>query len=151
MRSVKVSSSRAIAAVISSGWLSHSRVEPSTSAKSNVTVPVGSPLTASPLHSVALMLTSMRPARTRNHQRMRVYLRPPAAEIRPSTDLVLPAKLDSRIHDYRHRATDDRLRTRPKPRRGTRADSPGPTARPDRDGPPRTRSPHLRPGPHRFA
>src|SRR6516162_3715108 len=37
---------RAIAAVISSGWVSHSRVEPSTSAKSNVAVPVGkSPLT----------------------------------------------------------------------------------------------------------
>ena len=39
---------RAIAAVIWSGWVSHSRVEPSTSAKSNVTVPVGnSPLTSS--------------------------------------------------------------------------------------------------------
>ena len=32
----------ASAAVIVSGWVSHSRVEPSTSASSNVTVPVGS-------------------------------------------------------------------------------------------------------------
>src|SRR6516164_9275458 len=41
-----VCSKRATAAVISSGWVSHSRVEPSTSAKSNVAVPVGkSPLT----------------------------------------------------------------------------------------------------------
>ena len=30
-----------MAAVISSGWVSHSRVEPSTSASSSVTVPVG--------------------------------------------------------------------------------------------------------------
>src|SRR5262249_44127610 len=71
------SSSRAIAAFISPGWLSHKRVDPSTSARSNVTVPVGSPLTPSSLHSIALMLTSMRPARTSKHQRMRVYLRPP--------------------------------------------------------------------------
>ncbi len=34
--------SSASAAVICSGWVSHSRVEPSTSASSNVTVPVGS-------------------------------------------------------------------------------------------------------------
>ena len=53
-----------MAAVISSGCVSHSRVEPSTSANSSVTVPVGSPLTARSLHSVALMLTSMRPARS---------------------------------------------------------------------------------------
>jgi hypothetical protein len=45
VRSRRVSSSRAIAAPISSGWVSHNRVEPSTSASSNVTVPVGSPLT----------------------------------------------------------------------------------------------------------
>ncbi len=66
-----------MAAVISSGCVSHSRVEPSTSAKSSVTVPVGSPLTARSLHSVALMLASMRPARRPKHQRLRVYLRPP--------------------------------------------------------------------------
>ena len=58
-----------MAAVISSGWVSHSRVEPSTSANSNVTVPVGnSPLTPSSLQStsgisargsISLMLASM--------------------------------------------------------------------------------------------
>ena len=63
---------RAMAAVIWSGWVSHSRVEPSTSANSNVTVPVGnSPLTRSSLQStrgvsargsISLMLASMRPA-----------------------------------------------------------------------------------------
>jgi hypothetical protein len=35
---------RATAAVITSGWVSHSRVEPSTSAKSSVTIPVGKSL-----------------------------------------------------------------------------------------------------------
>ena len=45
MTSQSVRSSRATAAVISSGWVCHSRVEPSTSASSNVTVPVGSSLT----------------------------------------------------------------------------------------------------------
>ena len=45
---------RAMAAVISSGWVSHSRVEPSTSASSSVTVPVGkSPLTPSSLQSTS--------------------------------------------------------------------------------------------------
>src|SRR5271156_5617239 len=73
---------RAIAAVISSGWFSHSRVEPSTSANSNVTVPVGkSPLTPSSLQStsgasargsMSLMLASMREARSAKHQRKRV-------------------------------------------------------------------------------
>jgi hypothetical protein len=56
------------AAVISSGRVSHSRVEPSTSASSNVTVPVGSALTpnslqfigASAHRSISLMLASMR-------------------------------------------------------------------------------------------
>jgi hypothetical protein len=62
--------SSAIAVVIWSGWLSHSLVEPSTSANSNVTVPVGnSPLTLSSLQStsgisargsILLMLGSMR-------------------------------------------------------------------------------------------
>ena len=37
-------SNRATATVMSSGWVSHNRVEPSTSANSNVTVPVGSSL-----------------------------------------------------------------------------------------------------------
>src|SRR5580693_2484760 len=60
-----------MAAVIWSGWVSQSRVEPSTSASSNVTVPVGnSPLTPSSLQStsgrsargsISLMLASMRP------------------------------------------------------------------------------------------
>jgi len=40
---------RATVAVISSGWLCHNRVEPSTSATSSVTVPVGSSLTPSSL------------------------------------------------------------------------------------------------------
>jgi hypothetical protein len=70
-----------MAAVICSGWVSHSRVEPSTSANSNVTVPVGkSPLTprslqstsgASARGSMSLMLTSMQPPRAAKHQRKR--------------------------------------------------------------------------------
>ena len=65
-----------------SGWVSHSRVEPSTSANSSVTVPVGkSPLTprslqstsgASARGSISLMLASMRPPRAAKHQRKRV-------------------------------------------------------------------------------
>jgi hypothetical protein len=59
--------------VISSGWVSHSRVEPSTSANSNVTVPVGKrPLTPSSLQSISLMLASMRSPRTAKHQHKRV-------------------------------------------------------------------------------
>ena len=42
MASLTVLFSSANAAVIVSGWASHNRVEPSTSASSNVTVPVGS-------------------------------------------------------------------------------------------------------------
>src|SRR5271165_3859432 len=71
-----------MAGVISSGWVSHSRVEPSTSANSNVTVPVGkSPLTASSLQStsgvstrgsISLMLASLRPTRGPKHQQKRV-------------------------------------------------------------------------------
>src|SRR5271166_6223520 len=71
-----------MAAVISSGWASHSRVEPSTSANSNVTVPVcNRPLTSSWLQSIrgvsargsiSLMLASMRPPRTAKHQHKRV-------------------------------------------------------------------------------
>jgi hypothetical protein len=88
---------RAIAAVISSGWVSHSRVEPSTSAKSSVTVPVGkSPLTPRSLQftsavshgSISLMLASVRPPRATKHQRKRAdcsrlhaYLRPLSAPI----------------------------------------------------------------------
>ncbi len=53
--------SRPSAAAISSAWVSHSRVEPSTSASSSVTVPVGSSFTCRSLHaSGALMLASMR-------------------------------------------------------------------------------------------
>jgi hypothetical protein len=55
------------AAFIVSGWVSHRRVEPSTSASSNVTVPVGSSLMSSmsemsegSLQLVSLMLASMR-------------------------------------------------------------------------------------------
>ncbi len=68
--------SLAMAAAISWGWASQSRVEPSTSANSNVTVPVGnSPLTSSSLQStsgisargsISLMLASMWPARPQN-------------------------------------------------------------------------------------
>ena len=74
MTSHTVRSSRAMAAVISSGWVCHSRVEPSTSASSNVTVPVGSSLTPRSLQfngvsargSVPLMLASMRRPRAAN-------------------------------------------------------------------------------------
>src|SRR5882724_9062373 len=137
MSSARVESNCAIAAVISFGCVSHNRVDPSTSANSNVTVPVGSSLTASSLHSVALMLASMRPARTPKHQRMRVYLRPPAADIRPSTDLVRAQTPDSRHHDHHHRdrTPDHRVRARPELTTGTRADPPSPTARTHRHGP----------------
>src|ERR1700739_218457 len=66
---------------ISFGWVCHSRVELLTSAKSNVTVPVGSPLTPSSLHSTSgasargsiwLMLASMRRPHGPKHQRKRV-------------------------------------------------------------------------------
>ena len=40
--SARVRSRRATAADMASGWVCHNRVEPSTSARSNVTVPVGS-------------------------------------------------------------------------------------------------------------
>src|SRR6187551_2698622 len=47
MTSATVWFRRARPAVISAGWVSHSRVEPSTSARSSVAIPVGkSPLTA---------------------------------------------------------------------------------------------------------
>ena len=55
-----------MAAVISSGCVCHSRVEPSTSASSNVTVPVGSSLTPKSLQfnggvsARSLMLASVR-------------------------------------------------------------------------------------------
>ena len=61
-------SKRATAAVISSGWVSHNRVEPSTSASSSVTVPVGSSPTPNSLQftggmsargSVSVMLASI--------------------------------------------------------------------------------------------
>src|SRR5271157_6060202 len=84
---------RAIAAVITSAWVSHSRVEPSTSANSNVTVPVGnSPLTPSSLQStngastrgsISLMLASMRPPRTAKHQHKRVDRGPRRRNLRP--------------------------------------------------------------------
>jgi hypothetical protein len=65
-----------MAAVICAGCASQSRVEPSTSARTNVTVPVGkSPLTLSSLQSTrgvsvrgsnSLMLVSMRLPQTGN-------------------------------------------------------------------------------------
>src|ERR1700738_3898984 len=63
---------RAIAAVICSGWGSHSRVEPSTSASSSVTVPVGSSLTPNSLQfsddisACVLMLASIRDTEGQN-------------------------------------------------------------------------------------
>ena len=82
-----------MAAVISSGWVCHSRVEPSTSASSNVTVPVGSSLTPRSLQfkavsahgSVPLMLASMRRPRAAKHRRNRVDLPPRHADLRPLT------------------------------------------------------------------
>ena len=74
---------RAIAAVISSGWVSHSRVDPSTSASSSVAIPVGkSPLTPSSLQStsgvsahgsISLMLARMRSPRAENISGSRVH------------------------------------------------------------------------------
>ena len=70
---VKARSSRATASVISSGSVSHSRVDPSTSASSSVTVPVGSSLTPRSLQftvstrgSGPLMLASMWPSEVAN-------------------------------------------------------------------------------------
>ena len=89
-------SRRAIAAVISSGWVSHSRVEPSTSASSNVTVPVGSSsLTPRSLQfnggvsarSVSLMLASMRRPRPETSAETR-RLPPRRAELRPLTSRI---------------------------------------------------------------
>ena len=73
--------------------VSHSRVEPSTSANSNVTVPVGNrPLTPSSLQStsgvstrgsISLMLASMRSPRTAKHQHKRVDCGPRRRNLRP--------------------------------------------------------------------
>jgi hypothetical protein len=69
-----VRSSRTTAAVISSGRVCHNRVEPSTSASSNVTVPVGSSLTPRSLQfnagvsAPSLMLASMPRPHTAKHQ-----------------------------------------------------------------------------------
>ena len=71
-RSRSASSNRANAAVISSGWLCHNRVDPSTSASSNVTVPAGSNSPMSTLHSVALMVASIGCHRPGIHPRNRV-------------------------------------------------------------------------------
>ncbi|MCW2652322.1 MAG: hypothetical protein JWR32_3298 [Mycobacterium sp.] len=71
----------ATAAVISSGLVCHSCVEPSTSAKTNVTVPIGSSsFTLSSLQfpsgifargSVSLMLASVRPPRAEKSAELR--------------------------------------------------------------------------------
>ena len=78
MTSESTRSKRAIAAAISLEWFSHSRVDPSTSASSSVTVPLGSgSLTprslqftsgVSPRRSFWLMLASMRARQGTKHQ-----------------------------------------------------------------------------------
>src|SRR6478609_1724127 len=112
MTSHPVRSSRATAAVISAGWVCHSRVEPSTSASSNVTVPVGSSLTPRSLQfkavsangSVPLMLASMRWPHAAKHQRNRVDLPPRHADLRP---LAAPIYvLGPTISHRRHRILD---------------------------------------------
>src|SRR6516164_983843 len=80
---------RAIAAVISSGWVCHSRVELSTSAKSSVTVPVGrSPLTPSSLQfngvsAWELMVAERAATTSPKHQRKRVRLPGCHADLAP--------------------------------------------------------------------
>src|ERR1700683_531974 len=96
-----------MAVVISSGWVSHSRVEPSTSSNSNVTIPVvNSPRTLSSLQStsgasarrsISLMLASMREAHTAKHQCKRVYTTPDRADLRVLTDGLVLATSDSRL------------------------------------------------------
>jgi len=90
MTSHTMQSSRAMAAIISSGWVSHSRVEPSTSASSNVTVPVGSSsltprslqFNAGVSRAPSLMLASIRRPRAAKHQRKRVDRRARRADVR---------------------------------------------------------------------
>src|SRR6201987_964464 len=102
-----------MAVVITSGWVSHSRVEPSTSANSNVTVPVGNnPLTSSSLQSIrgvsargsiSLMLASMRPPQTAKHQRKRAdfgptaYTTPAGADLRAAADVLSLLAPDIRV------------------------------------------------------
>ena len=65
---------RAMAPVIASGWLSHNCVEPSTSASSSVTVPVGSSSAMSTsLHSVALMVPASAVGRGETSALRRIY------------------------------------------------------------------------------
>src|SRR6516225_8028208 len=112
MTSHTVRSSRAIAALISSGSVCHSRVEPSTSAKSNVTVPVGSSLTPRSLQfngvsargSVPLMLASMRRPRAAKHRRKLVDLPPRRAELRLLTAQIYAS--GPMIQCRRHRILD---------------------------------------------
>ena len=101
-----------MAAVMSSGAVSRSRVEPSTSASSNVTVPVGSSSltpsslpfnrSVSALGSVPLMLASMRRPHTAKHQHNRVDCRPRRAEF------TTPSPHRSPRSDRRSRAGDNR-------------------------------------------
>src|SRR5215207_6649423 len=97
-------------AVISSGWVCHRRVELSTSASSNVTVPVGSSLTTRSLQSKgvsasgSLMLVSMRRPHTAKHRRNRVDLPTRRAELRHRTaNIYAPGPMISR---RRHRIVD---------------------------------------------
>jgi hypothetical protein len=97
----------ATAAVIWSGWVSHRRVEASTSASSNVTVPVGRRTVmprslqftggVSARGSVSLMLASMRGRRSAKHQRMGVDTTPSRAYLRASADDLGSAGSDSRL------------------------------------------------------
>ena len=103
----RVRSRRATAAVISSGWVSHSRVEPSTSASSSVTVPVGSSLTPNSLQftggvsargSISLMLASMGSPHTAKASSRCAYLRPSRTrDLRLLADGLRPATSDSRL------------------------------------------------------
>src|SRR5271168_2218016 len=78
-----------------SDWLSHNRVEPSTSASSNVTVPVGSSLTLCSLQSssgvsdgasIPIMLASMRISRVTKHQHKCADFNCAIAQVRKNTD-----------------------------------------------------------------
>jgi len=117
--SARLRSKRATAGVISSGWVCHSRVEPSTSARSNVTVPVGSnSLTPRSLQftsgvsargSISLMLASVRQPRMAKHQRRREYrpIAPPksttptAQILRVLADGLAPSKPHCRVENTR--------------------------------------------------
>src|SRR5262245_40848609 len=112
-------SSCATAVVISSAWVSHKRVESSTPARSNVTVPVGSKsVTPGPLRfngggsaggSISLMHASM-PQGVPHNIGGYAYLRPRhLAYLRVLTDGLAPTTLESRIVATRGDDHDIRL------------------------------------------